>query len=125
MTAIAVPLLKDKTEAWKSWINEECLGSRKEEFDEFNERMGLTLHRAWLSESPHGPLAIVLFDGPGAETFLQKLATSQEPFDTWFRERVEELHDFDFSQLREMKTSELVLDWRAPSYAETGYEIGY
>jgi hypothetical protein len=121
MTAIAVPLLEDKIDAWKTWITDECLGSRKEEFDEFNERMGLTLHRAWLSESPHGPLAIVVFEGPGAGTFLQKLATSQEPFDKWFRERVEELHGCDFSELGEMKRSELVLDWRAASYAEIGY----
>lgn len=121
MTAIAVPLLENKIDAWKAWLTDECLGSRKEEFDEFNERMGLTLHRAWLSDSPHGPVAIVVYEGPGADTFLQKLASSSEPFDQWFRERVEEFHGCDFSELGEMKKSELCLDWRAPSYAEIGY----
>ena len=125
MTAIAVPLIEDKIDAWKSWVKDECLGSRKEEFEEFNERMGLTLHRAFLSESPHGPVAIVLLEGPGAETFLQKLATSQEPFDEWFRARVEEFHGCDFSELGAMKMFELVMDWQAPIYVEAGYEIGY
>ena len=52
--------------------------------------------------------------------FLQKLATSTQPFDMWFRDRVEEFHGRDFSELAEMKASEMVLDWRAPSYAEVG-----
>jgi hypothetical protein len=119
MTAIAVPLVEGKVDAWRRWM-EKCLGPRREEFDAFNERMGLTLHRAWLSESPHGRLVIVLFDGPGAKTFLQKLGTSKQPFDKWFRERVEEVHGCDFSELGKMKPSELVMDWCAPSYAEIG-----
>ena len=52
--------------------------------------------------------------------FLQKLGTSTQPFDKWFRDRVEEFHGCDFSELAEMKASEMVLDWRAPSYAEVG-----
>jgi len=120
MTAISVPLVEDKVDAWKAWIRDECLGSRQEEFEEFNERMGLTAHRVWLSEGPHGPLAVVVFEGPGEKTFLQKLGTSTQPFDKWFRDSIEEFHGRDFSELAEMKPSEMVLDWRAPSYAEMG-----
>lgn len=120
MMAIGVPVVEDKIDAWKAWMTDECLGSRKEEFEQFNERMGLTTHRAWLSEGPHGPLAIVVVEGPGEKMFLQKLATSTQPFDMWFRDRVEEFHGRDFSELAEMKAPEMVLDWRAPSYAEVG-----
>jgi hypothetical protein len=120
MMAIAVPVMEDKIEAWKAWITDECLGSRKEEFEQFNERMGLTDHRVWLSEGPHGPLAIVVFEGPGEKMFLQKLATSTQAFDKWFRARIEEFHDFDFSELAKTKMPEMVLNWRAPSYAEVG-----
>ena len=45
MMAIGVPVVEDKIDAWKAWMTEECLGSRKEEFEQFNERMGLTTHR--------------------------------------------------------------------------------
>lgn len=120
MMAIGVPVVEDKIDAWKAWMTDECLGSRKEEFEKFNERMGLTTHRAWLSEGPHGPLAIVVFEGPGEKMFLKKLGTSTQPFDKWFRDRVEEFHGCDFSELAEMKASEMVLDWRAASYAEVG-----
>jgi len=117
MNAIAVPLLEAKVEAWKAWLVE-CLGPRREEFDDFNERMGLTLHRAWLMQSRQGPVVIVVFDGTGAEDFLPKMATSQEPFDRWFRERVSEFHAIDFSNPNMLPPAEMFLDWQAPRYAE-------
>lgn len=118
MTAMSIPLLRDKADAWRYWMQEECLGSRRQEFDEFNARLGLTRHRAWLAENPTGPVVIVVLEGPGAGTFLQKLATATEPFDVWFRQQVESMHGFDFSELAEIRPSELVLDWQPPVYAE-------
>jgi hypothetical protein len=117
MYAIAVPLLRNKVEAWKAWIRE-CTDSRREEFDAFNERMELTLHRAWLTEGREGPLVIVVYDGSGAEDFLRKLASSKEPFDKWFRERITEYHGVDFSKLDVLPPSEMCMDWRAPTYVE-------
>jgi len=117
MSAIVVPVKEDKVEEWKAWI-EECQGPRKEEFDEFNERMKLTGHRVWLAQTPQGPMAIVVFDGPGADEFRQKLAKSKEPFDKWFRDRITELHGVDFSKIAKMEPSEMVMDWHVPSYAE-------
>jgi hypothetical protein len=64
-----------------------------------------------------GPLAIVLFDGPGAGDFLQKMATSQEPFDRWFRARITEYHGIDFTKPNILTPAELFLDWQAPHYA--------
>jgi len=119
MYAIAVPLKPNKASEWKAWIHE-CLGPRKEEFAAFNERMELTLHRAWLIGRREGPLVIAVFDGPGADTFLQKLASSEEPFDKWFRKRISECHDFDLSKLNAMPKPELYMDWHVPSYAEVG-----
>lgn len=120
MYAITVPVKPEKVGAWKAWIRE-CTGPRKDEFEDFNERMELTLHRAWLIEGREGPNVVVVFDGPGAEDFLQRMATSEEPFDKWFRERVIEYHkDIDFSKPDAMAKSELCLDWHAPSYVEVG-----
>ena len=116
MNAIAVPLLEAKVEAWKGWVSE-CMGPRREEFDDFNERMGLTLHRAWLMQTLQGPQAIVVFDGPGVQNFLQKMMTSPEPFDKWFRERVAEFHAIDFTKPNILTPAELFLDWQAHRYA--------
>jgi len=119
MEAMAIPLMESKVEAWKDWVRE-CLGPRREEFADFNARMGLTTHRAWLTESRQGPLVVVVLDGPGVDTFMQKMATSKEPFDKWFRERVSEFHGVDFSQPNAVPPSELFMDWHVPSYVEIG-----
>ena len=119
MNAVAIPLIPNKVGAWKAWIRE-CSGPRKEEFDAFNERMELTLHRAWLAEGDKGPVVIVVYDGPGAETFMERLASSDESFDRWFRERVSEYHGIDFSRPSAAPPSEMCLDWHVPSYAEIG-----
>jgi hypothetical protein len=117
MKAMAVPLPSEKMEAWKTWMRE-CHGPRREEFDDFNERMELTLHRAWLTQGPQGNLVIVVLDGPGAEDYLERLATSQEPFDQWFREQASQFHEIDFSKVSEVPSAELFMDWRAPKYVE-------
>ena len=117
MSAIVVPLREDRVEEWRAWIRE-CTGPRKEEFNEFHERMGLTTHRVWLTRSPQGPMAIVVFDGPGAEDFRQKVARSKEPFDKWFRDHVSEYHGVDSSKIAKAEPPEMVLDWYVPSYAE-------
>jgi len=93
----AVPIKPGKEETWKSWAAE-TNGARKAEFDEMNERMGLTTHAAWLQENPDGSrLAVVVLDGPGASEFLGTLATSDHEFDRWFRTNVEDIHPMDFS----------------------------
>jgi hypothetical protein len=120
MVAMAVPLLPNKVEAWKDWVRE-CSTTRRQEFEGFNERMKLTLHRAWLSQSPSGPLVLVVSDGPGARMMLQKLASSNEPFDRWFRAKITELHGIDFSKPAASMLPELYLDWKIAEYAEAGH----
>src|SRR4029453_4526264 len=48
--AFAVPIKPGKEETWKSWAAE-ISGARKAEFDDMNERMGLSTHAAWLQQN--------------------------------------------------------------------------
>ncbi|MEX0755045.1 MAG: hypothetical protein WD206_01370 [Actinomycetota bacterium] len=97
MEAFAVPIKPGRADDWKAWAGE-VTGARKSEFDEMNERLGLTTHAAWLQENPDGSqLTVVVLDGPGASEFLGKLAGSDREFDSWFRSKVEEIHPMDFS----------------------------
>src|SRR4029450_8530666 len=74
-------------------------GARKAEFDEMNERMGLTTHAAWLQQNPDGSqLAVVVLDGPGAPEFLGKLATSDHEFDAAFPASAEDIPPIAFSR---------------------------
>jgi uncharacterized protein YcgI (DUF1989 family) len=95
--AFAVPIKPGKEETWKSWAAE-TNGARKAEFDEMNQRMGITTHAAWLQQNPDGSqLAVVVHDGPAASDFLLNLATTEHEIDRWFRTIVEDIHPMDFS----------------------------
>jgi hypothetical protein len=44
---------------------------------------------------------------PGADTFLEKIATSENQVDAWFRSMLEEVHQMDFSHIPPMPDREL------------------
>src|SRR4026208_1323719 len=97
MEAMAVPIKPGKLETWKAWCGERT-GARKAEFDDMNQRLGLTTHASWHQANPDGSdLAVVVIDGPGAGTFLGKLSTSDNEFAGGFRSSVEDIHPMDFS----------------------------
>lgn len=97
MAAMAAPIAPGKLDAWEAWIAE-LKGPRKAEFDDMNQRMGLTGHRVWLQQTPDGHhLAIIVHDGPGADAFMGKVMTSDHEFDAWFRGNVAEVHGMDLS----------------------------
>ncbi len=94
--AFAAPLVPGKTDAWREWM-EEARGPRAAELADFNTRHGLTRHAAWLQQTPMGDFVVVIHEGPGAEELLPKLATSDNEFDVWFRDNVQEVHGMDVS----------------------------
>jgi hypothetical protein len=94
MELVVVPILKDKLEAWKNWASA-LKTSKKEEFDDLNRRYGLTRHEAWLAETPNGPMAVVLHEGPGADTFMEKVMHSENSVDKAFGKSVAEFHGMD------------------------------
>jgi len=96
MGLIVAPILEGKLEAWKSWTSE-FNGPRRNEFDAFNKRYGLTRHDVWLAETPNGPMAVVLHEGPGGESFMQKLGQSEDSFDKTFARNVQEFHGMDLN----------------------------
>lgn len=97
MAAMAIPLPDDHVEAWKAFARE-LHGPRAADFADFNARMGLNRHQAYLQQTPRGHLVVVVHDGPGGEEFLKRVAGSDHPFDSWFRQQISELHCIDYSQ---------------------------
>jgi hypothetical protein len=78
-----VPLAAEKLGPWESWV-EELNGPRKGAFDDMNARLGLTEHQAYLQPVPDGDfLVIVVQEGPGGDSFADKLLASDHEFDPW------------------------------------------
>jgi len=106
MSLILAPILDGKLQAWKDWAGK-LSGA---EFEDFNSRYDLTRHAAWLAETPAGPMAIVLFEGPGAEDHMQRLAASDNEFDRWHRDNIKEVHGMDITQPPPGPLPELYVD---------------
>jgi len=97
MGAIVAPIQPGKLNGWEAFMAE-LNGPRKAEFEDMNERFGVTSHRAWLQQTPDGhQMVIAVHDGPGADAFMGRLATSEDEFDGWFRDQLQEAHGIDLS----------------------------
>ncbi|MFW6309538.1 MAG: hypothetical protein ACOC1D_00415 [Prolixibacteraceae bacterium] len=91
MGLIFVPVKKEKLSDWKNWT-QKLKGEKSSEFRDLNKRYELTRHSVWLTDTKYGPLAVVLHEGPGADSFMPKLSESDNKFDVWFKESVEDIH---------------------------------
>jgi hypothetical protein len=109
MKIVLVPILEGKVEVWKAW-SDELMGPRKEEFQEFNRRYGLSRHAAWLAETPTGPTVVAFHEGGGEDNFMELLAKSDHTFDQWFKSKVLEIHNLDLASPPEGPPPELRLD---------------
>ena len=106
MSVILAPIVEGKLQAWKDWAGE----LSGPEFEDFNSRYSLTRHAAWLAETPAGPIAIVLLEGPGADGLMQRLAASDNQFDRWHRDKIKEVHGLDITQPPPGPLPELYVD---------------
>ena len=106
MSVILAPILEGKLQAWKDFARE--LSGR--EFEDFNDRYGLTRHAVWLAETPAGPMVIVLLEGPGADDHMQRLAASDNEFDRRHRDKIKEVHGLDVTQPPPGPLPELYVD---------------
>lgn len=98
MGLLLIPIVDGKIDAYKKFVEEMISGSKREGFNDLNKRYQLTRHDVWYCETPGGPMAAVLHEGPGAEEFMQAFAQSTHSYDVWMRERVSEFHNMDFNE---------------------------
>ena len=64
----------------------------------------------WIQSTPDGDLAVVVLESPDIQAAMGALATSDEPFDKWFREHIRDVHGIDLAE--ESPPPEQVLDFR-------------
>jgi hypothetical protein len=91
MGLVVTPIKADKLEDWKAWcklMKEDV----NQDFKKFNEKYGLTRHDVWLVDSPNGPLAVVLHEGPGANEVMIKVGASQGSYELEFKNKLVEFH---------------------------------
>jgi hypothetical protein len=98
MIAFAAPLLPGKTDADREALASCAHGDRRADHEASRERAGITRESVWLQSTPDGDLAVVVIEAPDVQAAMGALATSQEPFDVWFREHIKDTHGMDLAE---------------------------
>ena len=108
----AAPILPGKTETDRANIESVAPGGeRHADFVASRGRAGITREATWIQSTPMGDLAIVLIESDDPEAAMKTLATSDAPFDEWFRDTVQDVHGIDLAA--GFPPPDLVLDYRA------------
>jgi hypothetical protein len=115
--AFAVPVVRGKEELDRKML-EEIAGPRLAEHEAATREAGISRHAAWHQQTPDGNLALAYKDAPD-EAAIGKFTGSNAPFNTWFREVLNEVHGVDISQpgppVTKVPTSSSKDQWRGPA----------
>ena len=108
--SFAAPIQPGKTDAWKAAA--EIKGARKSGYEASRRRLGVKSERAFLQQTPMGDVIIVSIEADDTDSFMERMATSADPFDVWFKKTViEGVHGMDLSSPPPMP--ELMVEYRA------------
>ena len=110
---LAAPLLPERAEAWRRFC-QEMMGRRRQQYERSRRRLKIQREAAWLVSAPHGAVAVIAIDAPDPTATLEKMATSRQPFDRWFRRTVFEIHGLDLSRPLGERADERVFQWHCP-----------
>ena len=109
--AFAVPILPGRTDADRAAMEACRNGDRKADHAASRVRAGIRRESVWIQSTPDGDVAVVVLEADDAGAAMGTLATSQEPFDVWFREVLKDVHGIDLSE--GFPPPEQVMDYRA------------
>ena len=110
--AFVAPILPGKTDELREAAQSQAPGGpRREAYEASRERHGIKRELAWLQSTPMGDLNIVYIETDDPEGTFAGLATSQDPFDVWFRAGAREMLGVDIED--GVPAPELLLDFDA------------
>jgi hypothetical protein len=106
------PILPGKAEAWRRFM-QEMGGSRRGEYEASRRRLGIRVERAWISETRRRTIGIIIIEANHLEQALADLATSDHPFDRWFREQLLTLQGVDLARPDPALLPDLIFAWQS------------
>jgi hypothetical protein len=109
--AFAIPILPGKTEADRAAMASCWHGERKAAFEDARRRAGITREAVFIQSTPNGDVAVVYLEGDDMANAMKIVATSDEPFDRWFRDQVRDAHGVSLED--GFPPPEMALDFRA------------
>jgi hypothetical protein len=108
--AFAAPILPGKTGADRSAMQSVVDGERKAAHAASRQRHGITREAVWIQPTPDGDMAVVYLEADDLPAAFAGIGSSEDPFDTWFRDMVRDVHGIDLAQ--GFAPPEQMLDYR-------------
>ena len=108
----ALPILPGKTEAARAFL-QELGGPRIQELAACGQRVGVPKETWALQQTPQGDLLVDYLSGEDLAESFRVFAASQDEFDVWFKQRVQEVTGADMSTPPSGPISEILADTQA------------
>ena len=112
---LLLPILSDREEEWRRFA-QDLLGDRLDECEGFGRRLGIRGVRVYLARTSRREviLAYVESEDP-EEAFRRLVASEEEPFVEWFKEKLAELHGYGVGRSHRGPSPELIFEHRGDS----------
>jgi hypothetical protein len=111
-TLFTLPILTGKTEAARAFLLE-LESERKGQFAASQERLRLYKEVWAVQQLPQGDFFVVYFRGDDISQAFQQFAASQDEFDVWFKQQVQETTGADLNTPPPGPMSEILSDYEA------------
>ena len=104
------PILPGKLDEWKAMV-EEVNGPRREEMQRSYKRAGVAREVASLMQTPQGDFACLFHESEDLAKAYRTFATSEDPFDVWFREHLASVHGLTAEMLQGPLPAKVVFEY--------------
>jgi hypothetical protein len=109
--AFVAPIQPGKSEAYREFVAD-LSGSRKKEYEETRKNAGFHRETIFLQKTPMGDMVVVVQEAESQAKAMESLRSMKDPFNTWFFERIKDIHGIDMVGT-DVPSNELLLDYRA------------
>ena len=108
LLAIAIPIPANKIEQWKKFTKE-LMTTRRSDFVASRKRLGVH-ERTFLQHTPHGDMVVVTLEGANPHKSFAEFGQGNDPFTTWFKQQVMEIHGMDLTAPPPGPLPEMIVD---------------
>lgn len=110
--AFALPVLPGQEESIRRLGEEVLTGELRDAYEESRRNLGISREMAWLQSTPVGDMVIVYWESDDPQYVLREIATSQDQFDSRFRQFMQSYASTDPTGAQPL-VNELLFEWRA------------
>jgi hypothetical protein len=114
---MALPLVTGKTAEARTFLKQ-LDTTRRDEFDQSEQRIGITKELWYLASLPSGDHLIGYMEGADFARALQSFVGSRDPFDLWFKEQMLAVTGVDLNNPpADLAPAELLSNYQASAAA--------